>query len=1208
MTQEFDRAFFGVDADGARAMGPTVPHLVEVVYEALELSGVRFSRLAGTRVTWIHVGNRRDDAEIAKAASILGLEAEIEQAVAIGDGLLCLAAHLGAQRVRAGDIDLCIASCSWVHGYAAVLLGPTDRAAVEQWRVRCLLAGTATGPVEARVRQDAAARAAISEDALRAAPSDGTAGLLQAVAWLGQEDDVSWVGVDGRAAGQLVRVVLGVPEPSTVSDTVIPFLGISARSLPSLAGVVRATIDQVASDEDLATVAADAVQRPAFEQRLAVPLGPWPEVRARMEQWLDGALGTVAAGTASEPAVVFVVPPAGAQLVNMGDELYASEPAFRDALHRCDRVSRGLLPRALMSVLYPGHDRDPEAIDDPVFANPLTFAIAWSLSELYRGRGIEPIAVLGGGVGELCAAAIAGSLDMEQALHLAVERGRLLSTVTAQAAWAVLGATEEQARTLLLGDDEVDVVAIPAPGRAVIGGTEAGLARAQERATRSGLRWSPMGGGVAHSPLVDGILDEMLEAGRTVPFTLTDMPVISTVTGRRLVQAGPDHWVATLRAPLRVAAAAEAAWEVGGRTFLELAPRPTLAGVGKQTLVHQPARWLCALDPRVGDRHQLRENLASLWVRGSTIEHGTFARIQGGASLPTYAFDRRPLDDEWLPEVTEEVDLSEGHPSWLPALPELDAENTLVPEDEREVLAPPTMTTAVPMSVAADEPSPQAEEPALEDSTVWVEGPSIDDLFDLNRPQALSPMSVLPAEDDDGAMSVDSEPMMDLTLDDPTTTPRPFRPRQDDDAQDPTADLMGQGGPVWQEQWRDAPVPERQGSVERATFVLLVDERGIGDYVATLLEQAGHRVVRADTNQHPERIHVPDPSAEDAWVEVLDNLGTVTGAVHVLHLWTLDDPEGTQVAQGWPSVVSLCQEILAQGLPARIHLVTSGVVGGGMRSAAGAALWGLAGLLFAETGLLGGIIDLERDDEDPDLLTRHLLDTLESGEPPAWWSIRGGERRIRVVTTVHPHLAPPEVSTDGTWLIAGDVDHVSLELAGWLASRGVKRMFLVTAGAPAPEVLKAVLEFQKQGTACIVVRADAADGKGADQIRARVGREKKLAGCILRYAPTPRTLRDMLPADEIGRWQTAVAGARVIADLLGPDAPMWAWSEGSALDAAPGGGVGAVIATTLEAVLLDRPHSAVIHTAPHTTMGLARTLELVTGLAAQGGLWGVWVR
>ncbi|MCA9491887.1 MAG: acyltransferase domain-containing protein, partial [Myxococcales bacterium] len=817
--------------------------------------------------------------------------------------------------------------------------------------------------------------------------------------------------------------------------------------------------------------------------------------------------------------------------------------------------------------------------------------------------------VLGGGVGELCAAAIAGTLDMEQALRLAVERGRLLSTVTEQAAWAVLGATEEQARTLLLGDDEVDVVAVPSPGRVVIGGTEAGMARAQERATRSGLRSSPMGGGVAHSPLVDGILDEMLEAGRTVEFTLTDMPVISTVTGRRLVQAGADHWVATLRAPLRVAAAVEAAWEVGGRTFLELSPRPTLLGVGKQTLVHQPARWLCALDPRVTDRQQFRENLASLWVRGSVIEHGAFARIQGGASLPTYAFDRRPLEDEWAPEVTEEVDLPEGAPSWLPALPDLDVENTLVPEDEREILAPPTVMTAVPMSVAVDEMrAPQEEEAALEDSTVWVEGPSIDDLFALDRPQPLSPMSVLPADDDDGAMSVDSEPTLDLTLDDPATTPRPFRPRQEDENQDPTADLMGQGGPVWQEQWVDAPVPERKASVERATFVLLVDERGIGDYVATLLEQVGHRVVRADTNQHPERFHVPDPSAEDAWVEVLDNLGTVTGAVHVLHLWTLDDPEGQQVARGWPSVVSLCQEVLGQGLPARLHLVTSGVVGGGLRSASGAALWGLAGQLFAETGLLGGIIDLEPDDEDPDLLARHLLDTLDSGEPPAWWAIRGGERRLRVVKTVHPQLSPPAVASDGTWLIAGDVDHVSLEIAGWLASNGVKRMFLVTAGAPAPEVLKAVLEFQKQGTACIVVRADAAEGKGSDQIRARVGREKKLSGCILRYAPTPRTLRDMVPADEIGRWQTAIATARLLAELIGPQAPMWAWSEGSALDAAPGGGVGAVIATTLEAVLLDRPNSAVIHTAPHTTMGLARTLELVTGLAGQGGLWGVWVR
>ena len=54
------------------------------------------------------------------------------------------------------------------------------------------------------------------------------------------------------------------------------------------------------------------------------------------------------------------------------------------------------------------------------------FALEFALAELWRSWGITPDAVLGAGVGEYAAAAIAGVLSCEDALALLVRRARLL--------------------------------------------------------------------------------------------------------------------------------------------------------------------------------------------------------------------------------------------------------------------------------------------------------------------------------------------------------------------------------------------------------------------------------------------------------------------------------------------------------------------------------------------------------------------------------------------------------------------------------------------------------------------------------------------------------------------------------------------------------------------------------------------------------------
>jgi malonyl CoA-acyl carrier protein transacylase len=1170
-TSEGDRAFFGLDEAQMRALGPRVTPLCELSYELLERASVWFERLGGLRVGVVHAGPAGLD--LGAVSRVLGLAGPI---MSTTDGPhLFSAIHLAAQMIRADEADLVLALAE-DRGDLGVCLGRADRAASEDWRMEGLLSGIAAGYGNVvSVASLAATRAGFPHLGIQG----GAAELPSALAEVAQ--GTGSVLLSEASGDRCVALVLSPSEPQSQADGSPRFLGLSARSGRALDQLVAETAAQLGDSVDFAAFAMDAARRPAFEHRLAVPLGPVDEARQRLLGWGSGARDRTPAGFA-DPAqvggVVFVFPPAGAQAARVGERLYETEPTFRDALNRCDRIARPHLPRALLSVLFPAAGRESE-IDDPGYANPVTFATGWALSELLRSHGVEPKVVLGCGVGELVAAAVAGTLDVEQAMRLAVDRGRLLRGLADPGRRAVLGASEEQVRGMLAGEEGVDLVAVPRPGRTIVGGRSDAVARFVDRARLRGIKAAEVDGTPAHSPLVDSVLSEYAEAAAILEYRPGDLHVVSSVTGRLLTTADAGHWVGTLRAPLRFATAVETAWELGGRTFLELGPSPTMASAGEQTLAGRAGRFLPALVPGTDDRQHLAEVLCHLWCRGARVNVGSVSRVPSLGVLPTYRFDHRPLAGAWEDDRTE--DTGTAAKQWHAELPEEEAEITLVPPEEQ-------------LSSRTDE------------------------LLDLGKapgPEPLRPLFLPPADDDDG-MSVDSDPISDITLDDlryqgPGRPHRPGVPLVDEWAGS-GSDFLGQQGPVWRESWVEAPLPEVL--LEPTTFVVLTNS-GVGDSVCAIAQGAGHRVIRVELGTEAPRdretFFVPDPTAEDAWMEVLDAVGTLHGTVQLVHLWTAGEEDVPDVA-GWPSVVALVREVVAEGLPAAVHLVTSGVIGAGgeLRDIA-AGMWGVAGLVGSETDLFAGIVDIDRDEPDPHALYEHLLSQAAEGSLVGSFVLRDGRRSRKVIAPVAEPPRPEGIDASGTWVLGGDVDHLMLDLGSWLVTRGVKRLFLIGATAPPAEVLKSALDLQKRGTACIVVRADAADPKGADSIRQRLSRETKLSGAFLRFQPTPSPLREIDVAAGLHRWRASLAGATVLMDLVGAEAPVYAWSEARALDGAPGNGVGACLATALAARLTTRAAtgapSAIVHSGPHTTLPPGESVRLVTGLCALGGQWGVWL-
>ena len=201
-------------------------------------------------------------------------------------------------------------------------------------------------------------------------------------------------------------------------------LALSARTEPALrelAGRHAAWLDahEGASLADLCFTA--NAGRAHFEHRAAAPVASIADARL----WLDAVAQKRGAGAGAAPVrgrarVAFLFSGEGSLQRRAARELYAVEPAFRREL---DRLAGGPLPgldRPPLELLF---DEAPP-IEPPALAAPLLFAVEVALAALWQSFGVTPDVVFGSGVGEIAAACVAGVLEPEDGMRLALEHGR----------------------------------------------------------------------------------------------------------------------------------------------------------------------------------------------------------------------------------------------------------------------------------------------------------------------------------------------------------------------------------------------------------------------------------------------------------------------------------------------------------------------------------------------------------------------------------------------------------------------------------------------------------------------------------------------------------------------------------------------------------------------------------------------------------------
>lgn len=348
-----------------------------------------------------------------------------------------------------------------------------------------------------------------------------------------------------------------------------------------------------------------------------------------------------------DSSIVFMFPGQGAQYVDMGKELYQTEPIFQEQVDLCCQLLQPHLGLDLRSLIYPNESESESAaekLQQTAITQPTLFVIEYALAKLWMSWGIAPSTMIGHSIGEYVAACLAGVMSLEDALALLAIRGRLMQQLPAG---AMLSVSQSAAEIKNLLNENLSLAASNAPSSCVVSGTHEAVDTINQQLTALGVECRRLHTSHAfHSAMMEPIMEPFIKEVKKIKLNPPQIPFLSNVTGIWITAeqaTDPHYWATHLRQPVQFTAGISALLQEPNRILLEVGPGRSLCTFAQK---HSDVVGLCSLrhpQEKQSDVAFLLNTLGTLWLYGVQVDWSGYYTNERRyrLPLPTYPFERQ---------------------------------------------------------------------------------------------------------------------------------------------------------------------------------------------------------------------------------------------------------------------------------------------------------------------------------------------------------------------------------------------------------------------------------------------------------------------------------------------------------------------------------------------------------------------------------------